>query len=247
LLVSTIQSVERAFAILRALAAAPAGVSELAALVELPKSTVARMLATLERIGAVERDEDGPGYRIGQAVGELAGAIDASAALAATVRPHIARLAAALGEAAGFAVPAGYSVSFLAQVESPNPVQVRDYSGLTVPMHVVPSGLVMMAEWPAAEITRYLRRPLPAFTLRTVTDPRALRERLARIRGEGSCWAHEEFAEGLSSVAAPVRDRNGRIIGAVHVHGPTYRFPPRGEADRIAAEVRLTARLLSGR
>lgn len=244
---STIQSVERAFAILRALAAAPAGVSDLAALVDLPKSTVARMLATLEGIGVVERDEAASGYRIGPGLGDLSGAIDATAALSASVRPQLARLAAVVGEAAGFAVPVGYGVTFLTQVESPNPVQVRDYSGLTVPMHVVPSGLVMMAEWPPGEISRYLRRPLQQYTASTVVEPRAVRARLERIRAEGRCWVHEEFAEGISSVAVAVHDRNGRITGAVHVHGPTYRFPPRGEADRIAAEVRDTAVRLSGR
>ena len=52
-----------------------------------------------------------------------------------------------------------------------------------------------------------------------------IRKRLEEIRDTGHCWIHEEFAEGISSVAAPVFDQARRALGAIHVHGPTYRFP----------------------
>ena len=124
-----VQSIDRAFAVLSALAIAPAGVTDLSARTELPKSTVARLLATLEGLHAVER-ADGGRYRIGLGLLHLAGAVDASAGLASAVIPHLRGLAHDLGEAAGFSVPTGYSVHYLAQVESPNAVQVRDYTGL---------------------------------------------------------------------------------------------------------------------
>ena len=82
---STVQSIERAFSILRTLAVAPSGVSYIAGQVGLPKSTVARILATLESIGVVERMEDSSDYRIGVGIGELAGSLDASATLAVAV------------------------------------------------------------------------------------------------------------------------------------------------------------------
>ena len=150
------QSIERAFELLQALAVEPAGLTELSLRVDLPKSTVARMLGTLEGIGAVARDDDDRTYRIGMGLVELAGAVDASAALATLVRPHLTDLADRTGEAAGFSVPTGYSMHYLVQVESPNAVQVRDYSGLTVPMHVGPSGLCVMSLWPDADVNRYL-------------------------------------------------------------------------------------------
>ncbi len=238
---ATVQSVERAFHILRALAVGPAGVSEVAVNVDLPKSTVARLLATLESVGAVERTEEG-GYRIGRNLQEITGSIDSGVALATAVRPHLEHLSSILGEASGLTLPEGFSSVYVAQVESPTPIQVRDYTGLSLPMHVGPGSLVMMSEWPDDLLTRYLARPLQEYTPFTVTDPELVLKRLAAIREEGHCWIYEEFAEGINSVAAPVRDRSGRIIGAISAHGPSYRFPQVGEADRIADRVKAAAR-----
>ncbi|MCI0543122.1 MAG: helix-turn-helix domain-containing protein, partial [Actinobacteria bacterium] len=86
---AVVQSLSRAFDLLRALAVSPAGITDLAWRSGLPKSTVARLLAALEAEGAVTRSEDGRLYVIGSAMAELAGAIDASAALAMSVRPHL--------------------------------------------------------------------------------------------------------------------------------------------------------------
>lgn len=242
----TIQSVERAFAVLHALAIAPTGVTDLAAEVGLPKSTVARLLATLESIGAVERD-DSAIYRVGNTITELAGSVDASVALATAVRPHLQRLAQVTEEAAGFSVPDGYAVHYVVQIESPNPVQVRDYTGLSLPMHVGPSGLCIMSEWPQEQVRQYLMRPLEAFTVHTVTDTKQIEKRLDAIRSEGYCWVFEEFAEGINSIAAPVYDIGGRVAGAIHVHGPAYRFPSPGSYDHIAESVREAAQQITVR
>jgi DNA-binding IclR family transcriptional regulator len=241
---ATVQSIERAFVILRALAIGNAGVSELAKNVELPKSTVARLLATLEVVGVVERTEDGE-YRLGGGLSELAGAVDSTVAMATAVRPHLEHLSSLLGEAAGLTLPEGFSAVYVAQVESPNPVQVRDYTGLSLPMHVGPASLVIMSEWPAEQLAKYLSRPLQPYTRFTVVDPELIVKRLTAIREEGHCWIHEEFAEGINSVAAPVRDRNGHIIAAISAHGPSYRFPQIGEAERITDQVKLAARRFS--
>jgi DNA-binding IclR family transcriptional regulator len=244
---SGVQSVARAFELLRAVAVEPAGITELAVRAGLPKSTVARLLAALEEEGAVARDGDGRVYVIGSGLAELAGAIDASAALATAVMPHLQWLANQLGEAAGFGVPTGYTLQYLVQVESPNPVQVRDYTGLTVPMHIGPSGLCMMAQWPSEDVERYLRRPLEAFTSHTINDPALIRKRLEEVREAGQCWIYEEFAEGINSVAAPVFASGRRALGSIHVHGPAYRFPGDGQAEKIASVVMEAAERFSTR
>ena len=86
-----------------------------------------------------------------------------------------------------------------------------------------------MASWPAAELARYLSRPLERNTPQSVVDPEAIRRRLMGIREARCAWVHEEFAEGLSSVAAPIHGPRGVVVGAITVHGPAYRFP--GDAD----------------
>jgi DNA-binding IclR family transcriptional regulator len=231
-----VQSLERAFAVLDEVARHPAGVTAIAERVGLPKSTVARLLATLEELDAVERF-DGARWRIGPGVTALSAAASPERSLAAVARPQLADLVAQLGEDAGLGLPDGNEILYVDQVESGNPVQVRDWTGTRAPMHAVPSGLVLLAEWPEDACEAYLGRELEALTKRTVTDPSQLRERLAEVREAGYAWGLEEFAEGIDSVAAPVRDGRGKAIAAIHVHGPAYRFPPEGAAARIAERV----------
>jgi DNA-binding IclR family transcriptional regulator len=230
--VAVVQSLERAFAILDEVAQQPAGVTALAERVGLPKSTVARLLATLEDLDAVERF-DGAHWRIGPGVAALSSAASPERSLAAIARPHLAELVAVLGEDAGLGLPDGTEILYVDQVESDNAVQVRDWTGTRAPLHTVPSGLVLLAEWPEEAREAYLGGELVALTRRTQTDPARLRKRLKEARRTGYAWGLEEFAEGISSVAAPVRDARGNAIAAIHVHGPAYRFPG-SRSDEIA-------------
>ena len=177
-----VQSVERAFSILDAVSSRPAGVTAIAERVRLPKSTVARLLQTLEEVEAVER-VDGPRWRIGPGVASLAGTASPERSLVAVARPHLARLVADVGEDAGLALPDGYDVHYVDQVESDNPVQVRDWTGTRAPMHAVPSGLVLLAEWPEEALAAYLAHGLERLTSHTVVGrdvpARAVSRRLA--------------------------------------------------------------------
>jgi IclR family pca regulon transcriptional regulator len=231
-----VQSVERAFAILEAVSGRPAGVTAIAGRVHLPKSTVARLLQTLEELEAVER-VDGPRWRVGPGVATLAGSASPERSLVAVARPYLARLVEQIGEDAGLSLPDGYDVHYVDQVESDNPVQVRDWTGARAPLHAVPSGLVLLAEWPPDALDAYLSRRLERLTAHTVTEPRALRSRLREIREDGFAWGREEYADGISSVAAPVRDSRGKAIAAIHVHGPSYRFPAPSAGKPVAALV----------
>jgi len=231
-----VQSVERAFAVLDAVAERPAGVTALAQRVELPKSTVARLLASLQALGAVEQVA-GRRWRVGPRLAALAETVSPERSLGALARPELAELVRSVGEDAGLALPDGYDVLYVDQVECDHPVQVRDWTGTRAPMHAVPSGLVLLAEWPASAIEGYLARGLARLTPRTIVDAEQLRGRLADVRESGYAWGLEEFSEGINSVAAQVRDGRDNAVAAIHLHGPAYRFPPAGDQDRIAREV----------
>ena len=109
------------------------------------------------------------------------------------------------------------------------------------------SGQVLLAFQPATFVQRYLGRHMEAFTPRTLTSAEALVDRMRAIRRDGYTWALEEFDEGISSVAAPVADAGGEVVAAVHVHGPSYRFPPKGSEAGLADQVDFhTWKLLKG-
>jgi len=239
-----VQSLARAFAILDAVAQRPAGVTALAERLDLPKSTVARLLGSLETLGAVERFA-GRRWRVGPGLRALTDAVAPARSLAALVRPELAALVRSVGEDAGLALPDGNDVVYTDQVECDHPVQVRDWSGTRAPMHAVPSGLVLLADWPEDALDGYVARDLAALTPQTVVDPLQLRDRLEDVRRTGYAWGHEEFVVGINSVAAPVRDARGHALAAIHAHGPSYRFPLPGEEIRVADAVTAAARAVS--
>jgi DNA-binding IclR family transcriptional regulator len=232
---SSVQSIRRAFDVLGALASGPLGVTEVADRAGLPKSTAARLLTTLTREGAVEQIPGDTRYRLGPRLATLAAGLTPVRSLAAVAHLALTELAETAGEAAGLAVPDGDLVHYIDQVDTPNPVSVRDWTGSRVPLHAVSSGQVLLAFRPPAAIERYLERPLERFTPQTLVDPDALRERLREVRRDGYSWVNEEFDEGINSVAAPIADASGEVVAAVHLHGPSYRFPAEG-TERVVAE-----------
>lgn len=238
---SGVQSIQRAFALMRALAVGPAGVTDLADRVELPKSTVARLLGALEEEGAVDQLEIGGDYRLGSGLIDLAGAAAPGRNLIAAARPHLRELTEQTNETSGIAVLEEFSVLYLDHLESDEEVLVRSWTGELAPLNVVPSGLVLLAGQPAEFIDRYLARPLTRSTRSSVTEPELIRSRLESIRQTGYIWLYAEFDESINSVAAPVTGPDGETVAALHVHGPAYRFPADVGADELGQLLREAA------
>jgi DNA-binding IclR family transcriptional regulator len=244
--VSRVQSIERAFAVLGALADGPIGVTEVADRADLPKSTAARLLASLVREGVVEQVPGDTSYRLGPRLVTLAARIRPARSLAALARPSLGELAASTGEAAGLSVRDVDLAHYIEQVSSSNPVSVRDWTGSRIPLHAVSSGQVLLAYTAPTFVQRYLGRPMEAFTPRTLVTAEAVLDRMRAIRRDGYTWALEEFDEGISSVAAPVADSSGEVVAAVHLHGPSYRFPAAGAETALADQVVTAAARISG-
>ncbi|MCP3934754.1 MAG: IclR family transcriptional regulator [Actinomycetia bacterium] len=231
-----VQSVERAFALLHEIAQKPSTLSELSRRTGLATSTVGRLLATLAKDGTVVRDRSGA-YRIGPAVTALAAAADPAYSLVEVANRTLVELAARVGESACISIGQGNEIRHVAQINTAHPVQVKDWVGTRAPLHGGSPGLVVLSGWPDAQLERYLERRLLPMTVHTVTAPAVLRERVKQIRTVGHLWTHEEGADGISVVAAPVRNSAGAVIASLHAWGPSYRFPQKGTADRIAHQV----------
>ncbi len=223
--VATVQSVGRAFALLEAVGDEPSSLTELARRVSLPISTASRLLSTLEGLGAIERLDDVGLYRIGPSILKMASSIDSSTSLAALAMPELEALSAATGESAGLCVAAGYTAQYLAQIDANRSVQVRDWVGVRIPMHLTSGGLVLLAHWPTDAVDSFLERGLHAQTTRSKTDPVQIRARLVEIREIGVAWTLEEFEVGISSCSVPVFNGFGEAVASLSVHGPSYRYP----------------------
>lgn len=239
----TVTSVDRAFMLLRAVESGANTVSSLSHETGLALATTARLLNTLEQIGALSRV--GKRYNIGPAIGELAGQ-SVAYDLAALATLHMSDLVALTNETAGVAEAVGHNTLHLAQLTAERDVTVKDWTGTRVPVHHGAIGFVVMAHWSDAQVDTYLDSPLEKFTAKTVTDPKRIWDRIDHIRRTGWIWTIDEYASGVATAAAPILDRHGVSIGSLHVYGPSYRFPSDDtQADEVGAGVAERAQAIS--
>jgi DNA-binding IclR family transcriptional regulator len=245
---SNIQSVKRAFAILRAVAAHPkgAGVTEIAHQVGLPISTVARLLTTLEGEEAIERVPNRIGFRIGAGTIALVLQVPYHRHLTILARPCLLELAEITREAVGLCLLDGDWMHVADLIRSQRRVQVANAAGERFPLYATSPGKVLLASLPEETRDRYLARPLQPFTPKTLTDADLLRQQLNTIREQGYAWVREELDE-ISGVSAPIYADTGKVVAAVNLYGPSFRFPPEGQTDEITRLVIQTGQKITVR
>jgi IclR family transcriptional regulator, KDG regulon repressor len=220
-------------------------VGRIAALAGREKSQVSRVLRLLADMGFVERDPDTLKYALGWQLFALAARAGDQRLLAAAP-PLLAELVARLGETAHLSIARGPDVVTLLSEAPPHAIRAVGWTGRRVPAHCTASGraLLLDDDLPALEArfgAAALDRPGPNAPV-TVAE---LHERVQGARARGWLVVDEEFEPGLIAVAAPVRGLRGRIVAAVNVSAPRFRFASRieeaGAATKLAAD-RLSAR-----
>ena len=223
---SSIQSVQRAVALLRALGddAPELGVAELSRQVHLHKSTVSRLLATLLSAGLVERAMGSEKYHLGYELVRLASHAPQVSDVRIVALPFLEELAALSRETVHLAMLDGAQVINIEQISGLHLIGDTNWVGRRTPLHCVANGKALVAFRSARETDRLLEGRLARFTKRTITSKLALRRELARVRARGYAVARGEIEVGLNTVAAPVRDRARQVVAAVSVSGPAYRM-----------------------
>ncbi len=243
-----VQAVERALAILTQLGdcAQGMGAAELAQAVALPRSTVIRLLNTMERSQVVERAAEDGRYRLGEGILSLATAVPFSRQLVWVARPFLQQLAQQVGETVYLSILDGYQTHYIEQINGQHHIQPIEWVGARVPLHVVADGKLFLAHWSAEDVARYGERPLVTFTPQTINNLEQLQQNLATIREKGYAITRDEFEEGLIAVAAPVFGEGGEVITAVTIGGPAYRFKPE-QVEEYAQLVVQTGQAISAR
>ena len=217
----------KAVAILEALATArrPLGVSELGALLGLPKPTAHRIVRMLESEGLLQRE---PGSRRsvpGTRLVRLGRAIVAASRLLAPRQAILESLSQEIGETCNFGVMAGSHVVYLDRVESAWPFGLRFEPGSRVPLHCTSMGKLFLSLLPAQKRAMALRSiALYRYTENTFTDLSQLETELERIRSTEVSCDNQEFLAGVVCVAVPVRAPSGQAVAAVAVSAPLARM-----------------------
>ncbi len=221
-----VQAVDRAIGVLELLARRGAvGVGDVAENLGVHKSTASRLLSALEARDLVEQRDARGRYRLSHGILRLASAVPARQDISHQAQPICDDLATKVGETVTVAVArSGLSVNLL-QAFGPSTIGSQDWLGSLNPLHATSTGKVLLASLEPADLTAIVDDvPLERFTPTTVTDPAALRDQVAEAQRDGVAYAYEELEEGLNSLAAPIRDYTGAVIGAIGASGPVYRF-----------------------
>ncbi|HLI27496.1 MAG TPA: IclR family transcriptional regulator [Chloroflexota bacterium] len=214
-----VRAVERAVALLFRVAERPEGASlrQLADEVGCSKSTVHRLLATLERLEVVERDPALRQYRLGRrlrALRQEAPAVD----LRALAEPHLVALRDAVGETASLHVLDGAAHVVVAQAECRHAMRLILPLGQRIPLQKGATAKAILAFLPAAQQAVLGIPPLPHAVLSA--------EEREDIRGLGYAYSYAERVPGSSAIAVPLRDARGWVVGALALSGPSVRFTP---------------------
>ena len=244
---AAVQSVDRALSVLEILARdGDAGVTEVAAELDVHKSTVSLLISVLERRVLVEQEGERGKYRLGHGLLALAGATVARIDVVQASRPITAGLAQEVGETINIAMLSGSEALYLDQAMATAALRSHNWVGQRVPLHATSNGKVLLA-WATPDQRRtLLPDPLPRFTRRTITSPRRLAQELDDVRTRGYARAVDELEVGLVAVAAPVRSFDGSVVASMSASGPDARL--RGERiDVLGRRVRRAADEVSAR
>lgn len=243
---TSIQSIDRATAILKALASGPRrlGVSELADRLGLARPTVHGLLQTLQSHGFVEQDRHSDKYQLGPGLLQLGYSYLDLNELRARSIAHADHLASRASAAVRVGVMHGSSVVVVHHVFRPDAAFGVLEVGLQLPLHASALGKAVLAFSPAQVIEDLLVEPLPRLTKHTL-NAGGLRRELSMIRDSGIATERDEAVLGESSAAAPIFDHGGIAVGAIGVVDSTERLFPRGLARGLGASVSEAARGIS--
>lgn len=243
-----IDAVRRAVRVLQALADADGGVgvSELGRGLGIGKASVFRLLRTLTELGLVQQDSETRLYRLGPGLIPLGQAASEAIDLRSAARPAMERLTSGTGMPTYLNVPGSRDVVCLEHVRSLSQIDLYGQAGHTMPYHACPSGLVLLAFGPSDRLERALSLGLSRYGRNTIVSRRALRAALADVRSHGYAFGTDDLEDGVTSVAAPICDHHGDVVGALGLAGFSHMFESRRES-LIAAVEQAAAEVSTGR
>lgn len=246
--VTLVQSVDRAARILEILAEeGTAAISEIARSLQVHRSTAFRLLATLEAHDLVEQIERRGEYRVGLGALRLGSVVSARIDVSREAQDCCDRVVRQLNETANVAILGDDTAINITQSMSTQRVAVfRQYVGERTPLHATSTGKILLAHAPAELQRRIAEGPLQKFTAATITSTARLRGELDAIRSNGWAASNQEWEEGTSAVAVPVRGRGNEMVAALSITAPSFRLPEPSFPD-VAAALDIEAKALSHR
>ncbi|MEQ0558707.1 IclR family transcriptional regulator C-terminal domain-containing protein [Amycolatopsis sp. NEAU-NG30] len=240
-----VQSLERGLAVIKAFhaGAAELTLSDVARATGLTRAAARRFLLTLADLGYVRTD--GKYFSLTARVLELGYSYLSSMTLPEVAQPHLEHLSAAVHESSSVSVLEGTDIVYVARVAVSRIMTVSINVGTRFPAYATSMGHVLLAGLGEAELEAYFAGArLERLTDRTVTAPDRLRAELAKVRDQGWAMVDQELEEGLRSVAAPIHDRQGKVVAAVNLSTHASRTPARTVEKNLIPPLLKTAQAI---
>lgn len=217
------------------------GVSDVSRALGLKKATAHRLLASLLHRGMVAQDPVTRRYRLGIKLWELGSLATSQVDWVDRIKPYLQSLSDLSGETTHLAVLNDGQVLYVDKVESSRSLRMPSQVGRRLPVHCTGVGKALVAFLPDEVLMGIVaRRGLPMITSHTITELAVLLHELAAVRELGYAIDNEEIDEGLTCLAAPVRDHTSHVTAAMSIAGPTSRLKPES-IPALAAQVVQTA------
>ena len=198
--------------------------TEIAGRIKMPKSTVHRLLATLENKRFIKRDKTTGLYHLGLRFIEMATLVLQDLDLERWAQPYLQRLCAECGETADLAVLDGEQVVYLQVVESPQRVKLAAAVGQRLPAFCTATGKAFMAYLPDERVNKILSTSLTRYTDNTRVSLEELRDDLQLTRQRGFAISEQEYEKDINAVAAPILNDAGYPLMVIAIVGPSFRL-----------------------
>jgi len=222
--------------------------SELAKLLDLDRSTVYRILLSLEKCGMVERDASTGRYSLGVALLKMGMVYLRSTNLTSIAHPLMIELAAKVKDTVNLTVLSGNQVLYIDKVDSPRSLGILTEVGSLLPLYCTGVGKTLLAYQPADKIDRYIDTcEFTARTKNTITSQKQFRRELKKIQQQGYAQDHREWADEIMCFAAPIFNYREEIIAALSVSGPYLGMAEAGMHAEIIQHVKTVANIISAK
>jgi len=222
----SVRAVERALEILLCFTreTPELSMSQIAEQVGMHKSTVHRLLATLERKRFVERDPLTGIYRPGIRLFQMAYLTLEGNDLRQLAKPLLRQLCEKHGENVNLAVLNEAEVVYLEVIESSQRVKLAAVTGQRLPAFCTASGKAILAFMTDEAVRQVLARGMPEYTRCTISNQDSFFENLLNARKLGFAMSDQEFEEGINAVAAPILDGSNHPVASISIAGPSFRL-----------------------
>lgn len=201
------------------------GVTDLSRDLQINKSTVSKILSTLEAHHYLTQNSENRKYRLGLRFFELGSLVADQMDLQKMALPFMEELNRKVEETVHLVVMDNFEIVYINKVESPQSLRIGTRVGGRLPAYCTGVGKVLLAALSPDDLKQFLKKNrLKRLTPNTIADPEKLREKLREIRSQGYALDNEEFSEGLMCVSAPIYNYSQGVIAAISISGPTQRI-----------------------